>query len=100
MRCTSRTLLAISASSTGCDTSVSRRSSGLRIRILATSTATFPTPMTATDSASRTYLPGSTSGWPEYQLTKSVAATLPGRSSPGMAMRRSRIAPVAYTTAS
>ena len=98
--CTSRTLLDISASSTGCDTSVSRRSSGLRTRIRATSTATLPTPMTATDSASSANAAGSTSGWPQYQFTKSVAAMLPVRSSPGMPSRRSRIAPVAYTTAS
>ena len=93
--CTSRTLLASSASSTGCETSVSRRSSGGRIRIRATSTATLPTPITATDSASRLNAAGSTSGWPQYQFTKSVAATLPGRSSPGTPSCRSRIAPVA-----
>src|ERR1700759_3970876 len=49
---TSRTLLAISRSSTGCGTSVVCRSAGARARMRATSTATLPTPMTATDSAS------------------------------------------------
>ena len=93
--CTSRTLLARSAASTGSETSVPSSSAGSRTRILATSTATLPTPITATDSASSVNANGSTSGWPQYQLTKSVAAKLPGRSSPGMAIRRSRIAPVA-----
>ena len=51
--CTSRTLLAVSASSTGWEMSVSRSSVGFLTRILATSTATLPTPITATDSASR-----------------------------------------------
>ena len=71
---TSRTLLAISVSSTGWGTSVWRSSSGSRIRIRATSTATLPTPTTATDSASRVNEPESVSGWPQYQFTKSVAA--------------------------
>ena len=71
---TSRTLLAISASSTGCDTSVSRSSAGSLARMRATSTATLPTPITATDSASRVKACGSMSGCPQYQLTKSVAA--------------------------
>src|SRR5487761_1060267 len=82
--CTSRTLLAVSASSTGCGTSVPRSSAGSRTRMRATSTATLPTPITATDSASSVNASGSTSGCPQYQLTKSVAAMLPGRSSPGM----------------
>ena len=47
---------------------------GSRARILATSTATLPTPITATDSASRVNAPESMSGWPQYQFTKSVAA--------------------------
>ena len=50
---TSRTLLACRASRTGCGTSVACSSAGSRARIRATSTATLPTPMTATDSASR-----------------------------------------------
>ena len=61
----------------------------------ATSTATLPTPMTATDSASSLKAPGSMSGWPLYQLTNWVAAWLPASSSPSMPIRRSRIAPVA-----
>jgi len=98
--CTSRTLDAWSASSTGCGTSVSASSAGSLARMRATSTATLPTPITATDSAASTNAEGSMSGCPQYQFTKSVAAKLPGRSSPGMPSRRSRIAPVAYTTAS
>ena len=93
--CTSRTLLAYRRSNTGRDTSVASNSAGSRARILATSTATLPTPITATDSASSVNAPGSMSGCPQYQLTKSVAAWLPGRSSPGMPRRRSRMAPVA-----
>ncbi len=72
--CTSRTLLAVSASSTGWDTSVRRSSSGSRTRIRATSTATLPTPTTATDSASSVKVSGPVSGWPQYQFTKSVGA--------------------------
>ena len=59
---TSRTLLACSASRTGCGTSVACSSFGSRARILATSTATLPTPITATDSASRVNAPASMSG--------------------------------------
>ena len=71
---TSRTLLACRASRTCWGTSVLCSSAGSRARIRATSTATLPTPMTATDSASRVNVPGPTSGWPQYQLTKLVAA--------------------------
>ena len=71
---TSRTLLACSASRTGCGTSVACSSFGSRARILATSTATLPTPITATDSASRVNASAPMSGWPQYQFTKSVAA--------------------------
>ena len=72
--CTSRTLLAISASSIGCGRSVWASSAGSLTRMRATSTATLPTPITATESASRVNAAISLSGWPQYQLTKSVAA--------------------------
>ena len=72
--CTSRTLLAVRASRTAWGMSVQRSSAGSRTRMRATSTATLPTPTTATDSASRVNASASESGWPQYQLTKSVAA--------------------------
>ena len=74
MTCTSRTLDARSAAITGSGMSVCSSSAGSLTRMRATSTATLPTPMTATDSASRVNALCSMSGWPQYQLTKSVAA--------------------------
>lgn len=88
------TLEAASRSSTSSGTSVPRSSSAVFAMIRTTSTATLPTPMTTTSSASRENVSGGTSGWPQYQLTKSVAATLPGRSSPGTPRCLSTIAPV------
>jgi hypothetical protein len=60
-----------------------------------TSSATLPSPMTATLRASSGNSPGGASGLPQYQETKSVADVLPGRSSPGMPSRRSTEAPLA-----
>ena len=72
--CTSRTLLAMRASRTGWGMSVECSAAGSLTRMRATSTATLPTPTTATDSASRVNAVAGESGWPQYQLTKSVAA--------------------------
>ena len=85
---------AASRRSTSSGMSVPRSSSADRAMIRTTSTATFPTPMTTTSSASRENVSGGTSGCPQYQFTKSVAATLPGRSSPGTPSLRSTAAPV------
>ena len=74
---TSRTLLACRASKTGWGTSVPCSSAGSLARIRATSTATLPTPMTATDSASRVNAPESTSGMtavPVHEVGGRVAA--------------------------
>ena len=117
--CTSVTCLVASAASTSSAMSVSVSSSAFLMSTRVTSRATLPTPTTTADvdratsseswrccsrglasaeSLSRARsrsVSGCTSGWPQYQATKSGAATLPGSSSPGMPSRLSVPAPKA-----
>ena len=75
--------------------SVGASSSGVSASMRATSTATLPFPITTARSPDRSNWSSWKSGWPLYQATNSVAAHEPGRSSPGMPMRRSLCAPTA-----
>ena len=61
----------------------------------ATSMATLPLPITTARRQERSNSRSPKSGWPLYQATNSVAAQLPGRSSPGMPICRSVWAPTA-----
>ena len=63
--------------------SVAASSSRVSASIRATSSATFPFPMTTARSCERSNSRCWKSGWPLYQATSSVAAHEPGRSSPG-----------------
>ncbi len=65
----------------------------------ATSKATFPFPITPTDSASSGQ-DWETSGCESYQLTKSAAPYEPSRSTPGMFRGASVMHPVEKITAS
>ena len=80
--------------------SLSWSSCAVFTRMRLTSSATFPTPTTATPLAFRTISRAAASGWPLYHATNSVALMLPVRSSPGMPRRRSLLAPTVYSTAS
>ncbi len=80
--------------------SVGDSSSRVSASMRATSSATFPFPMTTARSWERSNGSSWKSGWPLYQATSSVAAHEPGRSSPGIPSRRSVCEPTAYTTAS
>ena len=64
--------------------SVARSSSTLSASIRAQSIATLPLPTTTTCSQPRSNSRSGWSGWPLYQPTNVVAASEPGRSSPGM----------------
>ena len=96
---TSSIALARRASSAWSAMSVCASSSGSRVRIRITSAATLPLPITTARRAERSNARSRKSGWPLYQATNSVAAQLPGRSSPGIPSDLSVCAPVAYTTA-
>lgn len=61
----------------------------------ATSRATLPLPITTARVPVRSGSMSRKCGWALYQPTKSTAATLPGRFSPGMFSRRSDCAPMA-----
>jgi hypothetical protein len=89
----SATLLAASAVSAACGMSVGLSSVTPRASIRATSTATFPTPITTAVRAPITKPSATVSGCALYQETNSVADQLPGRSSPGMPRCRSVAAP-------
>ncbi|COW64470.1 Uncharacterised protein [Mycobacterium tuberculosis] len=69
--------------------------SGSVSRIRATSSATFPLPITTARAPDRSGDTCSKCGCALYQPTKSTAAILPGRSSPGMFNMRSDCAPTA-----
>ena len=75
--------------------SVGASSSAVSASMRATSTATFPLPTTTARSQRRSNSSSWKSGWPLYQATNAVAGHEPGRSSPGMSMRRSVCAPTA-----
>jgi hypothetical protein len=83
------------ASIAGSVVSVGASSSAVSASIRATSTATLPLPTTTARSCERSNSSPWKSGWPLYQATKAVAGQEPGRSSPGMSMRRSVCAPTA-----
>jgi hypothetical protein len=95
----SRTRLPRRASSTTSGTSVSAISSPLFASTLATSSATFPAPTTATPGWSSGGFSAMKSGWPEYQLTNAPDPNDPARSSPGMPRARSSAQPVAWMIA-
>ena len=61
--------------------------------ILATSVATLPLPITTARLAERSKSRSTKSGWALYQLTNSVAACEPRRSSPGIPSLRSVAVP-------
>ena len=69
--------------------SVSSSSSRVRASIRATSAATLPLPITTTRCVERSNTRSAKSGWALYQATNSVAAWLPGRSSPSIPSERS-----------
>jgi hypothetical protein len=93
------TWLAASVARAACGMSVGLSSARPRASIRVTSTATFPTPITTADRASRRNPASTASGWALYQDTNCVADQLPGSSSPGMPRCRSVAAPTQYTTA-
>ena len=64
-----------------------------RASIRATSAATLPLPITTARLRERSNSWSAKSGWALYQLTNSVAACEPGRSSPGMPSWRSVAVP-------
>ena len=75
--------------------SVDASSSGSSTSMRATSIATFPLPITTARSHDRSNASSACAGWPLYQATNSVAATDPGRSSPGIPSRLSVGVPTA-----
>ena len=79
--------------------SVDASSRGSMTSIRATSSATLPLPITTARVQDRSNAASAYRGWPLYQATNSVAATDPGRSSPGRPSRLPRGVPTAYTTA-
>ena len=89
----SRIPAAAIAAMAGSVVSVAASSSAVSASMRATSTATLPLPTTTARSHERSNERSWKSGWPLYQATNAVAGHEPGRSSPGMPMRRSVCAP-------
>ena len=92
---TSVTAAAANAASAWSAVSVDASSSGSSTSIRATSIATLPLPITTAREQDRSNVSSACPGWPLYQATNRVAATEPGRSSPGIPSRLSVGVPTA-----